>query len=344
MTYTVTIAGSGSQFPCDQDTQILQAGLNSGLFLPYSCRSGMCSTCRGRVVKGTVDLCGVHPAYLPQSMRDAGYALLCQAKPCSDITIEVEEIDPSQAIRSKYMPVRVIAMDKLSDDVMLVKLGFPMNEPMRFRAGQYLEFVGKDGARRSYSIANAPKADGVRQVELHIRHIPNGHFSGRVFRNMSLREVHKIEFPMGSFFLREKTDKQVILLASGTGFAPIKAILEDVFSRNVKRSIILYWGGRRLHDLYMKNICDKWAKEFVNFKFVPVLSEPSAACHWQGRTGLVHQAVLSDFPSLAHAEVYACGTPLMVEAARRDLVEQAQLPVEAFFADSFLTSKEKAAV
>lgn len=343
MTHTITLAGSGHQFNCGSDMQILQAGLDAGFFLPYSCRSGMCSTCRGRVVKGQVDLCDVHPAYLPQSMRDAGYALLCQAKPCSDLTIEVEEIDPSEVVRSKFMPARVVSLNRVAEDVMVVTMGLPLNEPMHFRAGQYVEFVGKDGTRRSYSIANSPKSDGVRKIELHIRHMPNGKFSGRVFSDMLVREIHKIEAPMGSFFLREKSTKPIVLLASGTGFAPIKSILEDVFARKLERDLTLYWGGRRRSDLYMASLCENWAKEHPQFRFIPVLSEPSEACGWKGRTGLVHEAVLEDFANLAQKEVYACGAPLMVEAAKRDFTVRAKLPAEAFFADSFLTSKEKAA-
>ena len=344
MAYTVTISPSGRSFRCDPDTEILRAGLASGLMLPYSCRSGVCNTCRGQVKSGEVDLGEVHPKYLTAEDRARGYALLCQARPCSDVTIEVDEIDVGAGARSKFVPCRILDMRRAAPDVMVLTVGMPMNEPIVFRAGQYVEFVLRDGTRRSYSIATTPSPAGVRSVELHVRHMPGGRFTDRVFDGgMQLREVHKVELPLGSFFLRDKSDKPIVLLASGTGFAPIKSIVGDCLARGVQRPITLYWGGRTRADLYMDELCTQWAREHAHIRYVPVLSNATAACRWEGRTGFVHHAVMQDFPDLAGHEVYACGTPLMVEAARRDFTHECGLPANAFFADSFLTEKEKAA-
>jgi CDP-4-dehydro-6-deoxyglucose reductase len=343
MEYTVTLQPSGHSYKCSPETEILKAGLAAGLFMPYSCRAGVCNTCRGRVVEGRIDWGAVHPRYLSDQDREKGFALLCQAMPRSDVTIEVEEIEAGGILRPRFMPVRILDKRKLADDVMLLRVGLPMSEPALFRAGQYLEFIRPDGMRRSYSIASAPTNDGTLHVELHVRHMPGGKFTDRVFGEMQLREVHKIEFPLGSFFLRESSSKPIVMLASGTGFAPIQSILLDMIRRKIERPVTLYWGGRKRVDLYLSQQCEQWVREHAWFKYVPVLSDPTAQCRWEGRTGFVHQAVMDDLPDLSEHEVYACGTPAMVDAARRDFIEAARLPAHEFYADSFLTAKEKAA-
>lgn len=343
MEYTVTLEPSGHTYQCSAETEILKAGLAAGMFMPYSCRAGNCNTCRGKVVHGQVDLGAVHARYLSEADRQAGFALLCQATPRSDVTIEVEEIEAGGLIRSKFMPARVIEMRKLAPDVMMLRVGLPMNEPMIFRAGQYLDFIRPDGDRRSYSIASPPSNDGSLVLELHVRHMAGGKFTDRVFGGgMELREVHKIEFPLGSFFLRETGEQPIVMLASGTGFAPIKSMLLDMIKRKIERPVTLYWGGRERVDLYMAEQCEQWAREHPWFGFVPVLSEPAAECGWEGRRGLVHQAVMEDLRDLSQYQVYACGTPAMVDAARRDFSASRQLPAHEFYADSFLTAKEKA--
>jgi len=341
MAFTITLQPSGHSYTCAPGTEVLKGGLAAGLFMPYSCRSGVCNTCRGRILEGEIDWGAVHPKYLPDADREKGYALLCQARARSDLTIEVAEIDAGAAIRSKYMPARILEMERLSHDVMMLRVGLPMNEPAIFKAGQYIEFIRPDGRRRSYSIASAPSNDGVRQVELHVRHMPGGAFTDHVFGAMELRDVHKIEFPLGSFFLREKSSAPIVMLASGTGFAPIKSMISDMIRRGIRRPVTFYWGGRRREDLYMHALCERWAREHPWLTYVPVLSEPTQECGWEGRRGFVHRAVMSDFPDLSRHQVYACGAPVVVESARRDFTEACRLAPEEFFADSFLTAKEK---
>lgn len=341
MAYTITLQPSGHSYSCPEDTPILKAGLDAGLFMPYSCRSGVCRTCRGTVVQGEVDFGDVHPNYLSDADKREGKALLCCARPRGDVVVEVAELDPQDAIKSKFMPCRVLKMQKAADDVMLVTLGLPMNEPTVFRAGQYLDILLPDGNRRSYSIANVPSNDGVRQVELHIRLTPGGRFTQHVFGGMKLREIHKIEMPLGSFFLQGDPDKPMVMLASGTGFAPIKSLIEHSLQRGLKRPITLYWGGRTRADLYMEALARSWADTHEHVHFVPVLSNATDACAWTGRTGWVHRAVMEDFPDLSGHQVYACGSPVVIESARRDFVQTCGLPEDEFHADSFLTEADK---
>ncbi|MEO7241472.1 MAG: CDP-6-deoxy-delta-3,4-glucoseen reductase [Variovorax sp.] len=343
MPYTVTLSPSGHSYACDSTVEVLKAGLDAGMFMPYSCRSGLCNTCRGKIVEGKVDYGDIHDAYLSEQDRAQGYALLCQAKPLSDLTIEVDEIDAGEAIRPKYMPARILDLKRAANDVMIVKLGMPMNEPTLFRAGQYVDFVRPDGVRRSYSIASTPTNDGLRSLELHMRHLPGGRFTDRVFGAMKVREMHKIEAPLGSFFLRDKSDKPMVMVASGTGFAPIKSMINDSLQRGFTRPITLYWGGRRREDLYMMASCEAWAKQHSHIRFVPVVSEATPQCAWTGRTGFVHRVVMEDFPDLSGHQVYACGAPVMVDSARQDFSAMCGLPAEEFFADAFLTEKEKSA-
>nr|WP_236589981.1 CDP-6-deoxy-delta-3,4-glucoseen reductase [Ramlibacter aurantiacus] len=333
---------SGHRFACDPDTEVLRAGLEAGLFMAYSCRSGVCNTCRGRIVAGAVDWGAVHPKYLTEEDKRRGYSLLCQARPRSDLVIEVGEIDAGQAIRAKFMPARILQMQRVAPDVMVLQVGLPMNEPTVFRAGQYVEFLRPDGSRRSYSVASAPSNDGVRSFELHVRHVPGGPFTEHVFGTMQPRDVHRIEFPLGSFFLREKNDKPIVMLAAGTGFAPIKSMLLDMIRRGLQRPVTLYWGGRRRADLYMHELCEQWTREHEWLRYVPVLSEASPDCRWEGRHGFVHRAVMQDLPDLSGHQVYACGSPVVVEAARHDFSERCGLSPDDFFADSFLTAREKA--
>ena len=206
--------------------------------------------------------------------------------------------------------------------------------------GQYIEFILKDGKRRSYSMASPPHHEG--PLELHIRHMPGGTFTDHVFGAMKERDILRFEGPLGTFFLREDSDKPIVLLASGTGFAPIKAIIEHAVFKNLNRPMTLYWGGRRKQDLYMTDLAEQWAREVPNFRFVPVLSEPDADDAWTGRTGFVHRAVIEDLPDLSAYQVYACGAPVMVESAQRDFTNHHRLPEDEFYADSFTSAADLA--
>jgi CDP-4-dehydro-6-deoxyglucose reductase len=335
MTHRVTLEPSGHSYEVQEGGSILQAGLDAGFMLPYSCRSGVCRTCRGTVLEGKVDYGMVHDTYLPAADKAKGYALLCQAKPLSDLVIEVREVE---GVPPRIIPCRVERLEKPAPDVAVIGLRLPMNENFRFLAGQYIDLLLKDGKRRSYSLATRPDPGGVTALEIHVRHTRGGLFTDHAFTRLKLRDLLRFDGPLGSFYLREDSGKPVVMVASGTGFAPIKAICEHAFEKNLKRPITLYWGCRAKRDLYMLDVASKW--QHPGFRFVPVLSDPTPACKWTGRTGFVHRAVMDDFPDLSAVQVYACGAPVMVEAARSDFSLYCSLPAEEFFADSFLTEAD----
>jgi CDP-4-dehydro-6-deoxyglucose reductase, E3 len=335
----VTLQPSGHGFEVPEGKNILQAGLDAGFSMPYSCRTGTCKTCRGTIREGKVDYGFTHPNYLPDSDKAKGYALLCSATPLTDCVIEVRELEGLAGIKPRLSPCRVTKIDKPAPDVAVVGLRLPSNENMLFLAGQYIDFLLKDGKRRSYSIASKPTPEGVTQVELHIRHTPGGAFTEHVFGAMKEKDILRFEGPLGTFYLRGDSDKPIVMVASGTGFAPIKAMCEVALEKGMKRPITLYWGCRSKRDLYMLGVPSAW--QHPNLRFVPVLSDPTPECAWTGRTGFVHRAVMEDFPDLSGHQVYACGAPVMVDAARADFSAKCKLPAEEFFADSFLTEADK---
>jgi len=334
MPHQVTIQPSGHQFTVEDDETILEAALREGFSLPYGCRNGACGACKGKVLAGQLD----HGTHSPNALKDAektqGRALFCRARPLSDLTIEVKEIGAAKDIVVKTLPCRVEKLEKRADDVMLMKIKLPANERLQFLPGQYIDFQLKDGHARSYSLANPPHDDAL--LELHVRHVPGGLFSDHVFTTMKERDILRLKGPLGSFFIREDSDKPIIFVAGGTGFAPVKSMLEHAFSAHLDRELVLYWGVRSLKDLYMAELPQQWLAEHANFSFIPVLSDPQPGDRWQGRTGFVHQAVLADFADLSGYQVYACGAPAMVDSARESFVGTRKLPEDEFFADAFV--------
>jgi CDP-4-dehydro-6-deoxyglucose reductase len=342
VSFEVLIQPSGSKFTVQEGTSILKAGHDANIPLPYSCRAGACRTCRGRILEGRIDHGHVHPTYLPIEEREQGYALLCQAQPLSDLVVEVQELDIMGSIRSRVCPGRVMEMRHVTSDVMILRIKLPMNEDVQFLAGQFVEFVLANGERRAYSIASAPQIGGVVNVELHVRHTPGGLFTDYVFDGMQVHDLVRLELPLGTFFLRENSDKPLVLLASGTGFAPFKSILDYVQQKKLNRPMTLYWGGRTRADLYEMDWVERYAAANEGFRFIPVVSDATPACGWTGRVGFVHRAVIEDFPDLSKHQVYACGAPIVVESAKRDFAAHCGLPLQEFFADSFLDAGDRA--
>jgi CDP-4-dehydro-6-deoxyglucose reductase len=341
MTFQVSITPSGRQFACEADETVLSAALRAGLILPYGCKNGACGSCKGKIVSGQVHHGTHQEKTLPESEIAQGFSLFCCAKPDSDLTIEARETLADDEYPVKKLPSRIAALEKLSDDVMLMTLQLPAAEKFQFRAGQYIEFMLRDGKRRSYSMANA--AHSSDQITLHIRHMPGGLFTDQVFSTLKERDILRFEGPQGSFYLREDSDKPIILLASGTGFAPIKALMEQLIHIGSTRPVTLYWGGRRPSDLYMDTLCQQWARDLPHFSYVPVISDATADDQWTGRNGFVHQAVIADHSDLSGYQVYACGAPIVVDSARRDFSALCQLPADEFYADSFTSEADLAA-
>lgn len=338
--HTVTLQPSGQQFQVEEGESVLTAALRAGFILPYGCKDGACGSCKAKILSGEVDYGVYQHRALTDAERAQGKALLCQAQALTDLVVEARTIGAAQGIQIKTLPCRVQAMERLADDVIVLTLKLPANEQFKFLAGQFIEFLLRDGVRRSYSMANPPHDASL--LQLHIRFMSGGKFTEHVFGKMKERDILRFEGPLGTFFLRTDSDKPIVLVASGTGFAPIKAIIEHALHEGVARPMTLYWGGRRPKDLYLNALAEKWAAEHPDFKYVPVVSDALPEDRWQGRTGFVHRAVMEDFPDLSGYQVYACGAPLMVDAARHDFAERCGLPEGEFFADSFTTQADLA--
>lgn len=340
MTFQVTVQPSGRQFNCEDGETVLTAAIRNGVGLPYGCKNGACGTCKGKIVAGSVTHGKHQDKALSATEEESGGSLFCCATPHGDLVIEAREVLGAGEFPIKKLPSRVAKVERVTDDVTIISLQLPASERLQYFAGQYIEFLLKDGKRRSYSMANAPHLD--ETITLHIRHMPGGLFTDHVFKAMKERDILRFEGPLGSFFLREESTKPIVFVASGTGFAPIKAIIEHAAYEKTERPMVLYWGGRRPKDLYMHALCEEWARTLPHFKYVPVMSEALPEDGWSGRTGFVHRAVMEDFPDLSQHQVYACGVPVMVDAAKRDFVAQCKLPEEEFFADSFTSEADLA--
>ncbi|NRR33277.1 CDP-6-deoxy-delta-3,4-glucoseen reductase [Oxalobacteraceae bacterium] len=338
MTFHITVQPSGHQFSCEEDETVLAAAMRAGVGLPYGCKNGACSSCKGKVISGSVSHKAHQQRALTPEEEAQGYSLFCCATAHADLVIEAREVAGSGDFPIRKMPSRVATLDKVAPDVIILTLQLPANEKLQYRAGQYIEFMLRDGKRRSYSMATAPDRD--EPISLHIRHMPGGLFTEQVFSTLKERDILRFEGPLGTFFVREDSDKPMVLLASGTGFAPIKAIVEHMIHAGSTRPMTLYWGGRRPQDLYMDALCRQWAAELPHFHYVPVVSNALAEDGWQGRDGFVHQAVIQDFPDLSGHQVYACGAPIVVDSAKHDFVQQCALPEDEFYADAFTTEAD----
>ena len=344
MSHQVTLKTSGKQFTVTQDETVLEAALRQGIKLPYGCKNGACGSCKGKVLEGQVSHDQHSESALSKADETAGGILFCCSHPQSDLLIEAREVQGAGDIAIRKIPCRVNTITRPSDDVAILKLQLPAAERFQFLAGQYLEFLLKDGQRRAYSIATAPEQEG--PLELHIRHLPGGVFTDFVFGTatpaLKEKDILRFEGPLGSFFLREGSKKPIIFVAAGTGFAPIKSIIEQMQTKKMDRPIKLYWGGKRPSDLYLHDLCKTWEQDIPDFQYIPVISDGLPEDAWQGRTGFVHLAVIDDHPSLKDFQIYACGAPVMVNTAREDFLSKCHLPEEEFFADSFTSAADLA--
>ena len=339
MSHQIIIQPSGHIFTAESGETILAAALRAGLSLPYGCRNGSCGLCKGKIIQGTVDNGQHNEETLPEIEKKDGYALFCCATPLTDLVIYLDEISATKDIEIKTLPCRVEKLEHVAPNVMIVSLKLPANHRLQFLPGQYIDILLKDGQRRSFSLANAPHNDEL--LELHVRNYPGGTFTEHVFTHMKVKDMLRFTGPLGSFFLRESSEQNapIIFLASGTGFAPIKSILEHIFHNEnnpfYRKEMTLYWGVRIKEDLYLIDLINEWQQRYSNFNFIPVLSEPLSEDDWQGRAGFVHHAVMHDHADLENFQVYACGSPVVIKAAYHDFTSQKRLPKNAFFSDVF---------
>ena len=332
MTYQVTIQPSGHAFSVRQTESVLDAALRQGIILPYGCRNGTCGSCLGAVLSGTVYYPGDPPPALGEVPDTQGKALFCQARAASDLVIGVREVEAVQDIEVRTMPCRVSRLEHLAPDVIRIYLKVPAAQRLQFLAGQYINILLKGHAPRAFSIANAPHADEF--IELHIRYVEGGYFTDQVFHMMHEKALLRFQGPLGTFFLREDTDRPAILVGGGTGFAPLKAMLEHAFEIGLHQPLHLFWGVRARRDLYLDELPRHWAEKYRNFRYTPVLSEPGPEDAWAGETGLVTNAVVNQYPDLAGYDIYASGPPVMVQGGHRLFLKHG-LDESRFFSDAF---------
>ena len=337
MSYSVRIESTEHVFNVREGQSILDAALNQGIALPYGCRGGGCGACKGQLLEGSISYPGGIPDGISEEDHNKGFALFCQAVANSDLVIKSKELSVSDEIEVKILPCRVEEKVQINHDVILIKLRLPKTERMQFFAGQYINFLLKNGKHRSFSLANAPHDDEF--IELHIRHIPEGKFTGEVFDEMKEKDMMRVEGPLGNFYIREDSQRPIILMAGGTGFAPIKGMIEHALKIGLERPIHLYWGVRSKEDLYMDELAKSWTKQNPLIRYTPVLSDQKEEDNWTGRTGYVHAAIMEDYADLSQYEIYGSGAPEMVYAGRDEFVKNG-LDLDFYYSDAFEFQKD----
>ena len=337
MSYKISLSPSGETFDAKPSETILEAAIRSGITIPFGCQNGSCGACKSKIISGNVFLEGYQTSALNNSEVADGWTLCCKAMATEDLVIETRTQIDEALMNPIITPVRIEALEKLNHDVMKMTLKLPGDKTLGFRAGQYLEFIMKDGSRRAFSIASPPSES---LIELHLRLIEGGKFTHFVFNEMQEKTIHRIEAPLGQFFMRE-SDKPIIFVSGGTGFAPIKSIIEDMTQSKNTRPIFLYQGVKAEEDLYMNEICNLWKSKYPNIKYIPIFSDPIENDNKIIRRGFVHAAVMEDFETLSDVQVYCCGAPILVETAFLEFTQKKSLPESEFYADAFSFSPAK---
>ena len=332
-TYKIKIQSSGLEFHVKPSQTILEGAIASGITLPYGCQDSACGSCKGKVISGKYFLNEYQSSALTDSDIKAGNTLYCKSMAQEDLVIEPNIPEVYDQYSPKVLPVKVESLTRLNHDVMQMFLKLPAKETFRFKAGQYIEFIMGDGSRRAFSMANAPLDS---MIELHLRLIEGGKFTSFVFNEMKEKSIHRIEGPIGQFYLRD-SEKPIIFIVGGTGFAPIKSIIEDMIANKNKRKIYLYRGVRSEKDFYMNELVNDWIKKLEGLTYIPVVEDGLSE---DARSGYVHHAVLEDFKNLNDIQVYCCGAPGLVENAFKDLTKSG-LPDDQFFADAFTFAPKK---
>ena len=336
MAYTISVTDTNQPdtsitFPVEADQTILEAGLARGINLPYGCQKGFCGNCRAKIQSGSVDY-AQQPAKLSDDDIAEGWAFLCSAHPVSDVHVAVALVNQESDIEKRILPCKVNSMRKLADDVMLLQLKLGEDQSLLFLPGQYIDILLENGKRRSFSIAN--DAQNLSTIDLHIRHVPGGLFTDHVFTDMREKELLRIEGPLGGFYFHEQQQRPLIFMAGGTGFAPIKAIIEHLIAKGVKLPLYFYWGARARADLYLHELAEEWTRQHPHIHYIPVLSDPLPTDQWQGRSGYVHEAVCQDFADLSAYDIYTCGPPVMIQAAEKAFAAQG-MDKAHFYYDAF---------
>jgi len=328
--HTITLSPSGRQFQAREGETVLGAALRNGVVLPYSCKNGTCASCKCRLTDGVVDYPYNPPVALEFGDLGQGIGLSCQAVPVSDLTIEAREIEQVADIPVRMWPARVESLERFTPEIMRLRLKLPRAARMQFLAGQYIDILMPGGKRRAFSIASAPSEADF--IELHVKHVDGGGFTGHVFSDMELKEILRLEGPLGTFFVRKKSDRPMLMMGGGTGFAPLKSMIEELIECGDPRPLTLFWGVARESDLYATALIEQWKGSHPNFRFVPVLVDPHDG--WKGEQGFVHDALLRHYSNLSRFDVYMSGPPAMVHSARAEFLK-AGITEQHLFYDSF---------
>jgi CDP-4-dehydro-6-deoxyglucose reductase len=331
--FEVTIAGNGKTFQVNEGENILVAALRQGVMLPYSCKNGTCGSCKGQLKSGEVH----YPFHPPLALEKADFAddfaLLCQAEPVTDLVIKVREIEAVRDIQIRKLPARVLEKTLLAENVVRLQLRLPAGQRLQFLAGQYIDVLLSEGKRRAFSIASCPSLEN--EIELHIRHVEGGDFTSHVFNELNERDILRLEGPQGNFFVRnDRLERPIIMMGGGTGFAPLKSMIENLIEQGDRRQIHLYWGARKPSELYLDALPAKWAQDHDHIHYRKAISEPQGNETGAYFRGFVHEAVIADHGDLSGFDVYMSGPPAMIEVAKRQFIEHG-VPEDRLFYDSF---------
>lgn len=338
MSFQITNQRTAKSFAAQSNETILDAALRAGRILPYGCRGGVCGACKCALVDGRVDYGDYDAETLTADEIARGKVLICQAKPLSDVVIDAEETAGVAGMEIKKLPCRVATLTRAAKDVMRVFLQLPKSQAFNFLPGQYIDIILKDGKRRSFSIANLPAQAAADGLELHIRQVSGGHFSPRVFNSLRARDLLRLEGPFGSYVLQSASGRPMLMVAGGTGFAPIKSLILQALEQNPRQRMHLFWGARDRQDLYMHRQAEQWARDYENFSYTPVLSE-SVDADWRGARGWVHETVAANFDTVADMDIYASGPPVMIESLRESLRAK-EMQAGRFFFDAFTYAEQ----
>jgi CDP-4-dehydro-6-deoxyglucose reductase len=331
--HKVTIRSSGKSFFVNEGESVLVAALRQGVMLPYSCKNGTCGSCKGLVDEGEVHYPFHPPLALEKSDFAEGFALMCQAEPLEDLLITVREIEAVRDIQVRTLPARVSEKSVLAENVIRLRLQLPQAQRLQFLAGQYVDVLLAGGKRRAFSIASCPSKEN--EIELHIRHVEGGDFTGYVFDNLKELDILRIEGPLGNFFIRnDEPGRPMIMMGGGTGFAPLKSMIENLLEHLDRRAIHLYWGARSRQELYLDYLPRQWADQHGHIEYRSAVSDQEENAVQDGFAGFVHEAVLHDHPDLAEFDVYMSGPPAMIETAKKAFLKHG-LPEQRMFYDSF---------
>lgn len=322
---------NGKRFEAQEHESLLTAAARSGIHLNYSCKTGRCSSCKCRLISGSTN--ALHDAMgLGIHEKSEGWILSCVSAAATDIVLEAEDLGDLRIPDAKILPCRISQIDFLTPDVVRVLLRFPHTADFQFLAGQYVDVIAPSGIRRSYSLANTDFQD--RQLELHIRRVDGGAMSSYWFSQAKTNDLLRINGPLGTFFVRDAKNTDLIFLATGTGIAPVKSMLGSINNMPPERrprSVQVFWGGRTPADFYIK---PEHIPGIQQWSLVLSREHPG----WQGARGYVQDAALNSNIQLEQATVYACGSDAMIQSSR-ELLTNAGLPSRSFYSDAFVSSK-----